>query len=57
MSKLYKSLFNGPDEVILTAEQQAELDRLEAEAQERTSAMTEEEKIAEFNRIMGRKNV
>lgn len=52
-NNLYDALCNGkplrPSEETLN-----ELERLEVEAQKKVDAMTEEEKIKYFNKIMGR---
>ena len=52
---LYDSLFNGKTaKPHLSEETQAWLEEVDKQAEARIAAMTEEEKIAEFNRIMGR---
>ena len=53
-NSLYDSLFNGkakaPSEQV-----QDELEKMGREIAAKVAAMTDEQKIAEFNRIMGRK--
>lgn len=50
---IYAQLFTGVKPV--SDEVQAELDRMEEAGWERLATMSEEEKAAEFDRIMGRK--
>jgi hypothetical protein len=49
---MYDSLFNGKSRP-LSAELQAEFNSLTEQAAAKVAAMTEEEKILEFSRIMG----
>lgn len=52
-NNLYDSLFNG--KVKAPSKQvQDELESMDREIAAKVAAMTEEQKIAEFNRIMGR---
>lgn len=50
---MYRQLFLG--ETPLRKELQADAEAITKAAAEKVAAMTEEQKIAEFNRIMGRK--
>lgn len=52
-ANLYDSLFNGKT-APLSDKLQAEFGEMTKQAESKVEAMTEDEKIAEFNRIMGR---
>jgi len=52
-ANLYDSLFNAKTSP-LNSDLQADLDAITEQAATNVAAMTEEQKIAEFNRIMGR---
>ncbi len=52
-NNLYDSLFNGKTKP-LSSDLQKDDDALTAQLEQKIAQMSEEEKIAEFNRIMGR---
>lgn len=53
MSMLYKTLFAGTEEK-LSESQEELMKEFTAKAEAKTAKMSEEEKIAAFNKIMGR---
>ena len=50
---IYTSLFSNKNKP-MSSENKAEFDKLTQQAEEKLATMSEDEKVAEFNRIMGR---